>query len=150
MGRKEDKEAFEEAIKEDPYNQATRLIFADWLNENNFDDEAEIQRSWTREKQEAEDYLRDFASKLSRKNAYDYEENDPYYEPEYAIPHVTYEEMIATIKNGDSVFLPFDTPDFVYQERERFMKYFAIVAGKVTTDEEDDFDLGFMPFHCAC
>lgn len=58
-----EKSVFEKAIQEDRYDEATRRVFGDWLEEHGFDDEAKVQREWTREKQEAEDWLRDFANK---------------------------------------------------------------------------------------
>ncbi len=54
----EERQAFLDAIAADRYDQTTRLVFADWLNEHGLDDEAEVQRQWTPEKQRAEDWLR--------------------------------------------------------------------------------------------
>lgn len=55
------KKLFEEAIEADPYDGVTRKIFADWLEEHGHDDEAVVQRSWTPEKQQAEDWLTEYA-----------------------------------------------------------------------------------------
>lgn len=60
--------AFEAALKENPYDATTHFVFADWLEENGFDDEAAWQRSWTRERQEAEDWLKVYAARM---NCYD-------------------------------------------------------------------------------
>ncbi len=40
----QEREAFESAIKTDRYDQITRLVYADWLEENGLDDEASEQR----------------------------------------------------------------------------------------------------------
>ena len=60
------RQAFLDAIAADRYDQTTRLVFADWLNERGMDSEAEVQRAWTREKQEAEDFIADFAAELGQ------------------------------------------------------------------------------------
>lgn len=51
--------AFQEAIKESPHDEATHRIFADWLEERGFDDEARFHREeWTLDKQvAAETYM---------------------------------------------------------------------------------------------
>lgn len=38
---------FVQALNLQPYDQTTRLVFADWLEERGYDDEAAIQRRWT-------------------------------------------------------------------------------------------------------
>lgn len=63
--RERDRDAFLAALAEDRYDRAARLVFADWLEENGDrpgdDDLALEQRRWTPERQEAEDWLREFA-----------------------------------------------------------------------------------------
>jgi uncharacterized protein (TIGR02996 family) len=61
MSDEPDKNLFEEMIRADRYDRVTRLIFADWLEEHGHDDEAVVQRSWTIEKQLAEDWLTGYA-----------------------------------------------------------------------------------------
>lgn len=55
MTESEEKDALLKAIAENPYDRATRLVFADWLEERGLDDEATEQRTWTKEKQEKAD-----------------------------------------------------------------------------------------------
>lgn len=55
------REAFEAILKEDLYDEVTRKVYADWLSENGFDEEAMEQYSWTKEKQEAIDWLKNLA-----------------------------------------------------------------------------------------
>src|SRR5215210_5526362 len=45
-------------------NINVRLVLADWFEEFGFDDEAYLQRTWTPERQEAENYLINYARKL--------------------------------------------------------------------------------------
>lgn len=59
-----DRLRFEEAIAENPYDRATRLVYADWLEEHGHDDEALVQREWTKEWQDAKGYLENLASKI--------------------------------------------------------------------------------------
>lgn len=41
--------AFRQRLIDDPYDQATRLVFADFLEEHGREEEASIQREWTPE-----------------------------------------------------------------------------------------------------
>ena len=59
-----DREAFEQMIKEDRYDQTTRLVFADWLDDHDCPEEADWQRAWTPEWQKAEDYVKDFCKRV--------------------------------------------------------------------------------------
>ncbi len=62
------KEAFLKQILSEKGQQAiqSRGVYSDFLEENGFDDEATEQRSWTLEKQEAFDWLNDFASQAGQ------------------------------------------------------------------------------------
>lgn len=50
-----EREAFEGRLREDRYDQTTRLVFADWLEEHDCPEEADWQRRWTPEWQKAYD-----------------------------------------------------------------------------------------------
>ena len=63
MSKDKERQAFEEALKENRYDEACHKIFADWLDEHDQPEEADWHRKWTKERQEAEDWMRDFASK---------------------------------------------------------------------------------------
>lgn len=59
--------AFLAALAEDRYDAVTRRVFADWLEENGYDDEAVVQREWTREKHEdAEAFMEEYAGDIYR------------------------------------------------------------------------------------
>ncbi len=69
---REDARGFVRAIDDDPYDEVTRRVFADWLEERGYDDEAAIQRSWTAQAhQEATDVVRDWCGS----NLYDEDED---------------------------------------------------------------------------
>ena len=118
--------AFQKAIAENPYDRKTRLVFADWLEEHGLDDEAHEQRSWSKTKQEAEDWLRNFAPEIN----------------------MTYQELLL---NGDQIL----TGNFclygdVIHEMEigwpEFKKYWCILKGigEPTMGSEE------TRFSCVC
>lgn len=89
-----EKERFLQAIAEDRYDQSLRLVFADWLEEHGLDDEALVQRQWTREKQEAEDWLRDFAERCGQTaDPAKYARRGVSYE-DYGWRPITYEDVV--------------------------------------------------------
>jgi uncharacterized protein (TIGR02996 family) len=145
----QEKAAFEAAIKADRYDQATRRVFADWLEEHGLDDEAAVQRSWTPRKQQAEDYLRDFAAELSLDPHGD--EDDE--EERVTYDEVTYEELLRVAHaflDGDPnahISLGFDTPDRVWEEAEKFWEEFEIATGRKVDDGHRGQEL---PVSCAC
>lgn len=55
--------AFLAALRENPYDGELREVYADWLEEHGFDDEALEQREWTGERQKSVDFLRGIARK---------------------------------------------------------------------------------------
>ncbi len=57
--------AFLEAISQDRYDREVRLVYADLLNENGLDAEAEEQRRWTPEWQKAWDWFTQLAADMS-------------------------------------------------------------------------------------
>jgi uncharacterized protein (TIGR02996 family) len=62
----DDRARFEAALAEDRFDYATRLVFADWLDENGEDAEAAWQRGCTPEWLRAADRLAEFAASISR------------------------------------------------------------------------------------
>lgn len=133
MTQRTPREAFLEAIKEDRFNQLTRLVFADWLEENGNDadiEEIQKQRLWTREWQEAEDFLQHYASALCTTP-----EDEEFYGTRKHI--TTLDEVLKVAaahlrnRNGsdrwnDYIGIPFQTPDIVYEKRAEFWKHYRI------------------------
>lgn len=58
-----DRESFEAALQANKWDGSLHHVYADWLEEHGFDTEAAYHHQWTKERQEAEDWLRDFAEK---------------------------------------------------------------------------------------
>ncbi len=58
----DEREGFLKALEADRFDLASHRAYADWLYEKGEDDLAHVHASWTREKQEAEDWLREFAA----------------------------------------------------------------------------------------
>lgn len=59
-----EREQFEFAIAQDPYDGCLRLVFADWLEERAESPEiVKFQREWTPEWQKSDDWMRAFAEK---------------------------------------------------------------------------------------
>lgn len=85
------REAFQKAIEANRYDQATRLVYADWLEENGFDDEAKEQRDWTPRWQEARDYFENCAKEVN--NSADWFEDDD------EISKVTADDIIRVATN---------------------------------------------------
>lgn len=128
MKADDEKAAFEEAIAENPYDETTRKVFADWLEEHGDDDEAILQREWTAEKHAAaEAFLDDYASQcdLSRDELLEIAQ--------------TY------LAQGLGHTLGFDTPDIVWRS-EDFWTHFMVVTCQPVPDEQraDVF------LRCAC
>jgi uncharacterized protein (TIGR02996 family) len=145
----QEKAAFEKAIAADRYDQATRRVLADWLEEHGLDDEAAVQRAWTPRKQQAEDYLRDFAADLSGHGGV---AGDPDERDQGSYGGLTYEELLRVAhgfldgdKNAGIYF--FETPTRVWEEQEKFWEEFEIVTGR----KVDDAHRGeTLPVSCTC
>jgi uncharacterized protein (TIGR02996 family) len=123
-----ERRAFEAAIRADRYDGVTRKVFADWLEENGYDDEAVLQRAWTPQKQQAEDWLEEYARQCE----------------------MTYEELIEAANNyldkGQGVTLGFDTPDIVFEGSQEFWERFSLATGRNVSDDYH----GAIFIRCAC
>lgn len=118
------------ALDKDRYDKTTRMVFADWLEEHGYDDEAVFQRSWTREWQEARDHLLLCSAEC----------------------RITYDELLEAAtahlsgKEGDygaTLLLGHDTPDIMY-DTETFWRAYQTVTGRETGGDRGGF------FRCAC
>jgi uncharacterized protein (TIGR02996 family) len=123
------KKAFLAALEEDWRDEATHKAFADWLDENDEPEEADIHRQWTPQKQRAaERWLGRYASECE----------------------MSYADLIEAaegwLDRGDWVTLPFDTPDVVYGNAETFWQHFQVVTGRVVPEEKR----GDSFISCAC
>ena len=125
----------------------SRCIFADWLDENGFDDEATEQRSWTLSRQESLDWLREFSTTLgSTLESYGSEGDDDW-------TPITYEMMMDAAREnlaGGAMFVQRgDTTaqDAMRTEEEckRFWEHYARVTG---TDEAVGREEGIFGWSC--
>jgi uncharacterized protein (TIGR02996 family) len=145
-------EAFLAAIQKDRYDEATRRVFADWLEENGYDDEALEQRRWTREKQEAEDWLRELAGRLGQ-TCRNYDDALDGEVPELW-EAITYEDVIqagyAAVQSGNHFVQVGDmTAANVMAEdsvRELYWKHWQTVTGQAVDDETRQHGV----FSCSC
>jgi uncharacterized protein (TIGR02996 family) len=128
MKADQEKAAFEQAIAENPYDDVTRKVFADWLEEHGFDDEAVLQREWTVEKhKDAVAFMERYADLLSEAPYEDESDNRSY--------EVTAAEVLAAAHgcldgSGYGIGLGFDTPDEVWEYREAFWQHFMVLTGR--------------------
>lgn len=134
------REAFEAALKEDWNDILNHRAYADWLDENDEIELANLHREWTPDKQQkAEKWLRNYAEKVS----------DAEYDDDRDFK-LTYIKLIEAgneyLVTGNSLCLPFNTPDFVYDSAKAFWKNFQTVTCRIVPKDkqEDDF------IRCAC
>lgn len=145
MSRTEQRAAFEKAIRENPRDLTAYKVFADWLEEfgdrPGDDDLALWHRNWTLEKQDAKEWLEDFARQCGT-TGYDAERP------------ITYDDVIQAghdyIKRGD-YFVQVgsqEAQDLMWNDamRELFWKNWSLVTGvPVGEDTRQD-----SPFSCSC
>lgn len=142
MKDEEVRQQFLDEIKNNPYDISVRAIFADWLDEHDEPEEAELFRSWTLDKhQEAEDWIKSFALEINNETVeyYAYEQDGLSYDKLIMIGH-------DHLDNGRQYCLPFDTPDTVYDNRDKFWDCFEIVTGRRVNRNE----INGTVFRCAC
>ena len=130
-----EKIAFLKALKENKYDKTTRLVFADWLEDHGYDDEATLQREWTEKYQKAEDWLVNISTSVE----------------------IPYEDIIQagfayrdsresfTIEGSDEI------TTFMYSGNniELYWKNWEIVTGEIPVGEEHSYKTE-SPFRCSC
>ncbi len=141
-----EREAFEAAIKKDRYDQTTRLVFADWLEEHGFDDEAVVQRKWTPKYQKSEDWLMEYAKDIA---ATDYYKGVGYYEYRSEIRTFSYEYLLVLaaehLESGEeTALIGLNGPDS-RETMEEFWKHYRVVTG---ADVKEGYAITF--FACDC
>lgn len=146
--------AFLEQISENPLDEVTHRVFADWLEENGYDDEALIQREWTAEKyRTALSEVDAFAKSISGKYIFDGHDADEF-DNEFIHHEITVDILMRTayaaLKSGDrfpsTLCLPFEIPDDYNPNWEVFWQHFMILTGvPVPTKNRGD---AFI--RCAC
>ena len=165
-----EQEYFLKALAENEDDVATRLVYADWLEENGLDDEADRQRKWS----EAKAWLKDFASKcgrtctnydeawdeyLERRDALADEERE-HWPDRQQMQEITYEIVVQAgfdyAKEPHNFFVQqgSDEARSVLRNvgRDPFWKNWSIVTGHPIPDWNDE-ELKWdttAPFSCSC
>lgn len=129
-----DREAFEAKIDEDPLDDVARKVYADWLDENGFPEEAIRQRDWEAVKAASMEWIEEFATDIST-------DDGSYYSGEMLI-------KIAKryVENGSTEYdneASFDSDSLDWNE---FWKHYEIVMSKKVKPTE----YADHPFRCAC
>jgi uncharacterized protein (TIGR02996 family) len=119
---------FTKALKDNPRDHDTRLVFADWLEERGKDDEAMDLRKWTPEWQDSVDWMHSFVERANQ----------------------SYEYVMTCAKNGQhNVEEGFTSDEFsnAYEEdEEEFWKHYQIITRTTPEDEIDK----HISFYCSC
>lgn len=131
-----EKIAFLKALKENKYDKTTRLVFADWLEDHGYDDEATLQREWTEKYQKAEDWLVDMSTSVE-------------------IPYETIIQAGFTYRDSGEYFIQEGTEsarNFMHagDNRELYWNNWEIVTGERLTDDDSDEYRDGMVFSCSC
>jgi uncharacterized protein (TIGR02996 family) len=121
---------FVAVLDRDRFDKGTRMVFADWLEEHGYDDEAVFQRNWTREWLEARDHLLICAAEC----------------------HITCDELLGAAtahldrEEGDygaTLWLGHLPPDIMY-DTETFWRAYQTVTGRHLSAAPGNF------VRCAC
>lgn len=127
------KQDFLVALRENPADEVTRRVYADWLEEQGLDDEAEIQRNWTPEAyHKAVELVEDYANECD----------------------VTPEELLVCathfLDTGDRMYLPFDTPEMACVDQLSFWLAYQILTGRPVMAAYDKDECGLHWVSCSC
>ena len=126
-----ERDAFLAALRENWNDETTHKIFADWLDENDEPELADLHRGWTLAKQEeAERFLAGFADDC---------------ETNVEIVLEAAGEHLDTGNYG-TLRLGFDTPDIAWSSRREFWEAFQVATGRVVP--EDRRESSFVS--CSC
>lgn len=163
MNKEQERKAFEDAIFADRYDQITRRVFSDWLDENDYPEEANKQRKWTPEKQKAEDWLMDLAE-IGGKTCLNYDEycenyrgwrrGDENTKVEMEWEKITYEDLIQAgydYLDDEEYFVQHGSErlrDLLSEDSDtiKFWECWSLVTEREVTEEIKK----ESPFSCSC
>jgi len=133
-----DEESFRRSIQADPEDDATRRVFADWLDERDRSEEAAAQRDW----KESVGWLREFVAEDGIGDGDEYE--------------YTFAEFLDYIKEqvkGGATQINFGPAEGIMytleeddQARRDFWRHFGVATGFVVPED----DQGKHTYSCAC
>jgi uncharacterized protein (TIGR02996 family) len=147
------KDIFEKILKENRYDTLTRNAYADWLEENGFDDEAVEQRCCTSSEWiEADKWMHDFASKCGETctsgwSSYDNQSWTAItYEDVIQAGHdyIDREDYFTQIGSEDAKTLMYNTEINI-----KYWECWCIITGR-NKPREPKYGLGSAPFSCSC
>lgn len=144
------REDFLARLKENPYDQVTRLVYANWLEENDFCEEALLQREWNPTKQRmAEKYMGAVANAASGPQWKTYDENQRSYMSEvvhFDVQRVL-NEAAEFLRTGEPlVFYGSMGLQFGESEAQEFWMHFEVLTGIPVPDRFRDLDFTT----CSC
>lgn len=124
--------SFYKALIANPYDNHTRQVYADYLEEHGMDDEALTLRGWTEDKQWAEDRIVQMAVECE----------------------ITPQELLDAAENyletGEWFRIGTENPDWTYGSMDEFWGHFETLTGKSRTSKEDGDDYSKQFIRCAC
>jgi uncharacterized protein (TIGR02996 family) len=140
----DERQAFLKVIAASPWDdEAPRLVYADWLDEQGEHEEANRQRDYV----PSDRWLREFAVKH-----FGYSDYDPEIwgeEREENLDSAYGQLMFFLKRHVDEIFqLPFDTPYDFEDYSEELWKCFEVVSGMKAP--QGTYRDTLPPFHCAC
>jgi len=141
-------------IRDHPRDFSSRKIFADWLDEHDEPEEADKQRGWNDEKQDAWEWLEKCALGCSRYTPFHQEDGESHSTGD----EVSIEELITAalryLDTGEPCPLPMNS-DSIGADGAMFWKNIELVTGRKYTlppppDEDIYYGQGDGMFRCAC
>jgi uncharacterized protein (TIGR02996 family) len=131
-----DRKGFLDAIKENRFDMLPRKVYADWLDEHGYSDEATEQRTWTAEKERSVEWMEELAASS---------------EMGYGDRRLTYDELIQAgrdwLRDGD-YFVQIGDESLRNQfggNADEFWRHWQMCTGNVVPPDKWD-----SPFSCSC
>lgn len=112
--------AFMKGIAENPSDVSLRRVFADWLDEHDEPEEAQIYREWDQERCDAEKYVRDFCQRYG----------------------ADYNGLLADVAAGDGYCFGDDDGPYEIRNNEDLWKHIAVLIQSEPNRDQS--------FRCAC
>ncbi len=123
-----ERNAFETAIRQDPWDTVTRLIYSDWLDDHDCPEEAESQRKWVT----SHLWMREFVKVHHTYAKY----HKPPYEKEENITEEDVREwygeflLFLEVHIKENAYLNFDTPRDFDSYSEEMWDHYETLTGK--------------------
>ena len=116
--------AFIKKIEANPRDVNLRGVYADWLEEHGFDDEAAIQRAWTLKKHDAKECVRQFCARYG----------------------ADYDGLLHGMASGEGYCFGDDDGPYEIRENHELWEAVELLVGHHLDEEHRE----STPFRCAC